>query len=206
MEITNDEVVDTFEDIRNSMIKKEEIENKKQKYKRSDSNKRRSRSSSSSEQSYVKRKSSKHEYVLTNEMKRNFDLNYFKLQYENYLKNAAAYLSQNMGNMNNLQNLASVPPNISNGLNPLLNHFYPNHFANNNHLHNKPDKNSSQNSYANANLMPHMFPILNPYIPMFSINPNFTQSYVQPVSEKIDQKKKESGEIKTDKNISKIIL
>jgi hypothetical protein len=163
------------------MIKKEEAEKKKSKIKRAYSYRKRGRSLSSSSEDSQPRRSDLKEKFIPSETTRNFDMNYYKLQYENYLKNAASFFSsQSMGNGNNAANINNKSITASHALNPLVNHMYQNQFANfytQNQPNYKPELNAFQNNFPNLNMMPTMLPMLNPYMHMVPFNHNFPQSF-----------------------------
>jgi hypothetical protein len=172
------------------MIKKEEAQRKiSTKFKERKSKRKRNRSSSSSSSDYSseERKSSKKNKQTLHHPNQNYDMNFLKLQYESYLKNAAVILSsQNIGNINsmnnNLINQQNISPtNFPQGTNPFFNQIYTNQYHTMNHLNqaaNNTDKKYNQNNPPNYNFVPNMFPIFNPYIHMFPFNPNFPQPFV----------------------------
>ena len=192
------------------MIKKEEKERKKSKIKRNDSHRKKSSSSSSSsEVSHKRKKSIKKEKFISNEANQNFDMNYYKAQYENYFKNAASFLSsQNTGNYNNVPNINNNLPAHSHAMNPLMN-VYPNQFANF-HPHNygqyNSENNKFQNNIPNLNMMPNMFPMFNPYMHMVPFNHGFPQPFLPVAVEMSDEQKKHIERININNyNFSKII-
>ena len=193
------------------MIKKEENQRKKSKFKRNDSyRKKSSSSSSSSKDSHKRKKSIKKEKLISNEANTNFDMNYYKAQYENYFKNAASFLSsQNIPYYNQVPNINNNTLAHPHGMNPLMNNVFPNQFANfhpQNYAHYNPENNKLQNNIASLNIMPNMFPMLNPYMHMVPFNHGFPQPFIPVPVEMSDEQKKNIERININNyNFSKII-
>jgi len=197
------------------MIKKEESHKKTSTKNRERKSKRkRNRSSSSSSSEYSSRRSSKKYKQTLHHPNQNYDMNFVKMQYENYLKNAAVLLSsQNIGNLNSMNNNITNQQNISQsnftqGINPLFNQIYTNQYTTMNHLNqsvNSTDKKYNQNNQPNYNFVPNMFPIFNPYMHMFPFNTNFPQPFIPVGIDFSEEQKKQIERININNyNFSKI--